>query len=1020
MIPRAVCRIPISSNGKICHALFHGKKVRLAFLPSAFCSFHRINYFHQCTALPSTSSVNLSDDDQYLIHRGDFSGVAGHQKKNDQPQSPELAITRLRKQYETNFRVQGESFLKNILLPIENKDAEFIGTIKRSPERYLPFLFHICGSGMPDIVCESRQQIMDRMWKALLLNNVAIDISSFNSRLASMLENEFDFDPWKMLEEAEIELNLSPTIETFHSLSCQFAKKGDVGNIREIICNVAKAGLQVDATFNCSLLYGLAICGRFDEAEKLLEDTVSKFGENTRRQALSSYMKAAAARPDIEKLREILRRSVIYDSYTKKQTKRFVLCIPYTDIFEVIWILSKHGQSENDYQSLIHQILDYTSRKAGFFKHLFRETVRHIFHGHFFSALCLMEDMHRVKDCLDNQQKNHWSSHLMAQLCHRMVVSKTPLSTVKKIANRIIATFGDSVRFPDMLLLSAYMSRDLFYTDKYEYFSEIVDMIDLQRERIHLILPVLVGAPDLSSRLKVLFRCTTLGYTDVSQLDIRTLSRLLLNPLFESFYGKVDTGSVAVTNMSEVLNSYGIKSDIIWKLIYNWWQLKRNTSSNYNVLPEESSLRKWLQLNYGTVFEKNRLNSQNKQKSLETLKRCIASKSVADIHSFIRLYGLPDETSLESILHPLLEVYINSRDLKMTNEMLLVLSTFCKRNEVPIKEEIILWLLAAQSGQSHCIFSVTEYAFELRRMFPNVAGGFRNFFRNQMAVIDILRSSYDIETLSVEHIDQSLNFIKILLKFDLCSLPQDEFISDYVINTALKRISWREAFMTWMKFQSSLNCSNGIIRLLRSAYISGTLDSVEDVLRSAKTFLSTSRIHAINAAVLIILKRFPEAEDIFKFNEISAYDVTSAFRLLNSSRITQFEEMNMIKFTELSLKYTGLAKDRKCCDKYHSLWIRLCEVLKLPRTALEMYSIFRKYECSINPTGLQKILKISDGYIERLGRRVSLSNGLVGSRIDRDFEKLKEINLQLHQEVDLTQDDISSDVACECEVEETQ
>ncbi|KHN72069.1 hypothetical protein Tcan_00503, partial [Toxocara canis] len=109
-----------------------------------------------------------------------------------------------------------------------------------------------------------------------------------------------------------------------------------------------------------------------------------------------------------------------------------------------------------------------------------------------------------------------------------------------------------------------------------------------------------------------------------------------------------------------------------------------------------------------------------------------------------------------------------------------------------------------------------------------------------------------------------MDLLRTVIKLDLFELQREETISDFFVRVVLIRINWNEALNTWLKFQSSLDCSNGMVRLLKYAYRGRNHVGVQFVLRKAKTFMVDSRVNAVHAATLVSLHMFEEAEQIFK------------------------------------------------------------------------------------------------------------------------------------------------------------
>ena len=139
-------------------------------------------------------------------------------------------------------------------------------------------------------------------------------------------------------------------------------------------------------------------------------------------------------------------------------------------MFDVIWQLS--NKNKNDYSrganielieqverairilTTCFQILERISRPKGFFRLLFREMERHVTAGNYYTAITLLDDMKRIMDCLENQQKSRecyqqlfrnkdsvFLTQFLSRMCRQLIQNRIPMEIVRDIANRISAIF---------------------------------------------------------------------------------------------------------------------------------------------------------------------------------------------------------------------------------------------------------------------------------------------------------------------------------------------------------------------------------------------------------------------------------------------------------------------------------------------------------------------------------------------------------------------------------------------------
>ncbi|KHN73870.1 Leucine-rich PPR motif-containing protein, mitochondrial [Toxocara canis] len=540
----------------------------------------------------STSIERLSSKNEQLLPRGDFIGVPAANAKAKRSSNPEVIVTHLHQQMVRNFRVNGEIFLRDVLSRIENKDHEMISALRRSPSRYIPLLLSMCGHVMSDITNEGRTLILNRLWNALQENDFQMDIESFNNRLTAYIENEHAFDAWKLLREAEVRLKLSPDVNTFNTLITRLSLDGNVGAIKAMVYEMGRHGVAIDSFVNFSLVYCFALRGNYEKADSLVKQSAEKYGDDILPKLYSANIRASAARGDIDRLAKVLRCAIVSRPDMRGSKDRYVLNVPYETVFDTVWILTQKSVDGEgrEHETICTQMLERTSRRAGFFKHLYREVERHICHMRYYSAAMLLEEVKRVRDCLANQDRTLFLKQLMARFANQMVIKEASATKMKEIANRVAAGLGQSIRFPDVLLYSTLTSRHMTPERKFEYFSELVDMVDQSRERIHVILPLLVCCESLPERLKMIFRCASIGYKDISELDIRMLSRVLLNPMFEFYAPKQSSEAATLDCISKVLKSYSITPEVTWKAIMNWWKLKRSSDIGYYVAADETAM----------------------------------------------------------------------------------------------------------------------------------------------------------------------------------------------------------------------------------------------------------------------------------------------------------------------------------------------------------------------------------------------------------------------------------------------
>uniref|UniRef100_A0A0M3IQ37 Uncharacterized protein n=1 Tax=Ascaris lumbricoides TaxID=6252 RepID=A0A0M3IQ37_ASCLU len=482
-----------------------------------------------------------------------------------------------------------------------------------------------------------------------------------------------------------------------------------------------------------------------------------------------------------------------------------------------------------------------------------------------------------------------------------------------------------------MLLYSTLTCRHMSAEKKFEYLSELIDMVDQRRERIHLILPLLTCCESLADRLKMIFRCSSIGYKDISELEIRMLSRLLLNPMFELYSKKLRSDGATLECMSKVLKSYSIAPEVIWRVVMNWWKLKRSSDIGYYVAADDFAMERWLKVQYEALFgQKKQASHYDAEISLQKLLEFVDKQDAEKVHLFLKLHGFPEDTNFVQIVPRLLELYLENQDWPSLKSLLHMLSlsnrrgaslenhhlmrilqrhiadygnipssvefayelrrlfpdavfhkenfynsVICARNlfaaclevedlhvervaqsmdllrtlikldlfELQREETIsdffvrvvltrslsnrrgaslenhhLMRILQRHIADYGNIPSSVEFAYELRRLFPDAVFHKENFYNSVICARNLFAACLEVEDLHVERVAQSMDLLRTLIKLDLFELQREETISDFFVRVVLTRMNWNEALNTWMKFQSSLDCSNAMVRLLKYAY----------------------------------------------------------------------------------------------------------------------------------------------------------------------------------------------------------
>ncbi|WKY13794.1 hypothetical protein Q1695_004547 [Nippostrongylus brasiliensis] len=914
-------------------------------------------------ALPygTISNVNsIETDDNRLINRADFRGVPARNEKREKARFPETVLSKMQENLGRNYRISASSLFLDVVKRLEGDDEAFVTTLQRSSARWLPMIFRACGSACSNIPNSSRQQILARLWKQVDSKGIPLCVASINALLSSLLEIDCQFNSFEVLKDVEEKRKLEPDHRTFELLLENLSRQGDV-------YEMARRGFVVNRACNDALVYCFAVRGHHAKADSLAEQALGKFGADAVSSAQGACAKAAAARVDLNRLRKVLRRAVMGPERK--------LILSASDVLETVWLLAEKSRDGDgaEFVNLTEQMLDHTSHEAGFFRQLIREVERHITHQHYYTAIALLEDTNKIADCLKNQQKSMFLNQMIAQLSRQVVRSEVSVMKLNDIANRVVAIFKNNPNGPrihDDLLYAVVMYKEFSMDKKMEYVNALLDMVDRDRTRPHLILPLLAGAEDVEERLKIIFRCSNAGYKDLSELDISTLSQLVLQPLYDKQRTSARGDQTRLDKTAKILKSFGVSRTSVWQTLYSWWQernaLEKKTADVQSLIrPFASELQGWLKENYALTFEAEKKiasKSPPVRVTYDRLKKFVDDRDSSKVHAFLSSYGWPDDTNYEEIIPGVLQLYLDHEEWGNVKKMLILLSAQSARwqkeddpSYSPVKNYHLLQVLRRLSneGDEISIRKMINYAFELRRLFSGATANYDTFFNTMHEYNRLFGKCFErLPHPSVEKIDDCIDLLRTLVKLEILQLHPSETLTSVFISNVLKKLGWEEAVNTWMKFQSSLYCSNGIVALLLYCLAQRTESSkrnIQYVLHKGQNFLPQSRVHCLYAAVLVAKRQYEEASCFLEEHkaEIDPSDCVMALRFMYSLKAKMVDEEFVRQFVELSLKHTKLGENEEAVRQLQTDWIRTCEQRKLAPLALRLYDIFKRYGISL-------------------------------------------------------------------------
>ncbi|KAI6192855.1 hypothetical protein M3Y99_01914500 [Aphelenchoides fujianensis] len=869
---------------------------------------------------------------------------------------------------QTNRRANAEYFVVHILMPLENGDPDFKAALQRNADFYVPLIFRFCGRAMTDLKRHSRTALLKRVVAGLEKNGIALSLPSVNAMLETRLQNDDNFDPLEMLRKFEQDDGVVPDLRFFNCLAWQFAKFGQFREFDELVYEMKKRGISPDAETDRAKIFCSERSGVPLRSDSLIQRYAELHGKRRHGEALGAACCGAAAGKYLSRVRVLLRKAV----RKGPNDERYVLQIPLQDLFDVVFHLSEKSVDGlgKEHVAVVQEILEHANHPTGFFKWLFSEAERHMNHNYFYSSMAIIGDMARVNEPLASQRKGTFNLHLMGRIAHRMVAAHLEKEVMVELSNRAAALFGTDIRFYDNVVFAILTHRHTTPMQKFEQFRAFADMIDPERERIHIILPLITSCKDPYDRCKMLYRCTNLGYTNVSDLSPTVLAKQILVPLFELFLSRYPHISDVqrLQKVADVIASYGVPARDVWLMYF--YMLRESRQDKLNIVVSDENMAKWLKERKTACFPDPNPAAQQKLEAMtyaQLRNLVLNEKNAEKTHHFLLQRGFPPHTNFEEITEPLLYLYLEFANWGYVQKLLQMLSQREPKNYHLLR---VLKRKLSELPPDSAMTPVLDLAYELKRKFPSAKATSLTFFDTIHEYRVLFRALLapprnPLETLPLKRYQTSIELLSILVRLQVINLHNNEILTPFIVHQVLKGLGWGEAVNCWQNFQSSFYTSNGMIELLRYALRNNDAQKIRFVLHKAQMIVSESRANAIFAAACLLERNQQRAEAIFgkKETPIHSRDVSAVFRFTNAwvvtttfgSRHLDNHAMFPYDFMQLSLKYTDLLSDPKALEICHKDWIRHCEKRSLGQLALKFAELFESHGVDIGEENLRRV-----------------------------------------------------------------
>ena len=154
-------------------------------------------------------------------------------------------------------------------------------------------LIRCTGSLLISELPRQRQQVLDHMMNIFKQKNVSFDVTHYNSYMRVSLQNNYFFDPIKILEEMKT-MNITPNLTSFRLLIECYARQGRSDDIQKILNEMKTANFNIEPLTLTHLLSSYAQKGHVERIEnlfKLFDELELKPISETYEQFIIGYLK---------------------------------------------------------------------------------------------------------------------------------------------------------------------------------------------------------------------------------------------------------------------------------------------------------------------------------------------------------------------------------------------------------------------------------------------------------------------------------------------------------------------------------------------------------------------------------------------------------------------------------------------------------------------------------------------------------------------------------------------------------
>ncbi|CAD5223812.1 unnamed protein product [Bursaphelenchus okinawaensis] len=614
----------------------------------------------------------------------------------------------------------------------------------------------------------------------------------------------------------------------------------------------------------------------------------------------------------------------------------------------------------------------------------------------------------------------------MFKLANRILHRQMSGRAVLRVTRKFVGGRGYEKKFHFILLQTLLMNTEVSCSYRFDLFKVLVDNVDLERERSHLIMPFIASGTSFE-KLSILFRAKLMGYKDLVQDNLEFLAKHIVLPELEHrLYNDLkDTDIGRLDKLFDRLKSFGIREVEIldlFKTIHRFSQRETIYVSSVN-------LTRWIEIKSRTVtLDDEYCKGIVIPLTNQRLRGLIAADNVQKLHvELIKNGGFPKDTDFSKVVDEIIVLYLEQANFGYLHKLLHMLSQATEPEAYNDVEESsknphnfvenfhllhILHRKFIEIGYSGDLSVLDEYAKELRLLFPRATADPSTLYQTVGAYRTLFKALLHEKTLTKELLDKVINFFDGLVRQSYLNLHTNETISPYIVRRVLNILGWNTAVETWLKLQEKYHLSNGMLELLIDVLTRQPVDCHRKnfILQKARSDLSESRVNAFLAIAYVQLQKYDEAEAVLSENKLNPMDLAQLFRLNNSIQTAKMghEADVTYEFLKICLNSTNLKNDQNALKVCHADWIRMCTRNDLGVHAMRIKELLDDYGVKLDDEFLNRVKTLARKHNQLVDKwildpKTNLLNSklLDGSKVIEHINEFKKRTEEVHPEVEL-------------------